>query len=277
MEPIVTAVVLNFRTPLHAVKCVQALKAQDIAERLKILVVDNHSDDDSAGILRTRLAAWPDVELLESARNSGFGAGNALAIRRIATPYLLIINPDNELAPDALGIMLARMEADPRIGIVAPKLVHEDGSVRDSSRSFPGIRDVVAKRTPLRSLFPKTLERYLQAGDSPDRERETDWVVGACMLIRTDVYRDIGGFDERFFLFFEDIDLCRRMWDAGWKVVYCPAAVATDRKRRLSEGGVLSLLRRPAGRAHIRSAISYFAKWAGKKPPDTARQAQISH
>ncbi len=277
MHAQVTAIVLNFRTPLNAVRCVQALKGQSVADRLKILVVDNHSDDDSAGILRVRLAAHPDVQLLESAVNAGFGAGNALAIRRIETPFLMVINPDNELSPDALEIMLSRMDADPKIGIVAPKLVHEDGSVRDSSRSFPGIKDVVAKRTPLRSLFPRSLDRYLQASESPDRERATDWVVGACMLMRTDVYKQIGGFDERFFLFFEDIDLCRRMWDAGWKVVYCPAAVATDRKRRLSEGGVLSLLRRPAGRAHIRSAISYFAKWAGKKRPESARQAQISH
>lgn len=277
MEAPVTAIVLNFRTPLHAVRCVDALKAQTVADRLRIVVVDNHSDDDSAGILRTRLAGIAGVRVMESPVNTGFGAGNALAIARADTPYLLVINPDNELAPDALEIMLSRMEKDPAVGIVAPKLVHEDGSVRDSSRSFPAVKDVVAKRTPLRRLFPHSLDRYLQAGQDPDRERTTDWVVGACMLIRTDVYRRIGGFDERFFLFFEDIDLCRRTWDAGFKVLYCPAAVATDRKRRLSEGGVLSLLRRPAGRAHIRSALRYFAKWAGKKPPEAARQAQNSH
>lgn len=259
---LVTAIVLNFRTPLNAVRCVQALKAQTAADKLKVLVVDNHSDDDSIGILRTRLAKHPDFSLLESPRNAGFGAGNALAIKRIETPYLLIINPDNELAPDALDIMLSRMEADADIGIIAPKLVHEDGSIRESSRAFPRLLDVIAKRTPLQHLFHRRLEHYLQSTEDPNRERDTDWVVGACMLMRTDVYRQIGGFDERFFLFFEDIDLCRRMWQAGKRVVYCPSAVATDRKKRLSEGGVLSLLRRKAGRAHIRSAIRYFRKWS---------------
>lgn len=262
IAPIITAIVLNYRTPLNVVRCVRALQAQTIADKLRILVVDNHSDDDSIGILRTRL---PDISILESSYNSGFGAGNGVAIARVDTPYFLVLNPDNELLPDALAIMLERMEKQPDIGIVAPKLIHEDGSVRESSRAFPHLMDVIAKRTPLRRVWG--LDRYLQTREDPDTERDTDWVVGACMLIRTADYRSIGGFDERFFLFFEDIDLCRRMWAAGKRVLYCPKAVAKDRKRRLSEGGVFSLLRRPAGRAHIHSAMRYFAKWQGSELP----------
>ncbi len=238
-----------------------ALEKQTIADKLDILVIDNHSDDDSIGIIRNRLSHLPHVRILETAENIGYGNGNAIGMKQAATPYVLIINPDNELQPDALEIMLKVMESDSTIGIAAPKLIHEDGTVRDSARSFPRLFDTIIKRTFLSSIFRKRMDFYLQRHFDTNAARDVDWVVGACILIRSELLQKIGGFDPRFFLFFEDMDLCRRCWNAGFRVRYVPEAVAGDRKRRLSEGGVLSVLLKKTGRIHAISAVQYFWKW----------------
>jgi GT2 family glycosyltransferase len=261
MKPLVSAIVLNYRTPKNVVACVQALKKQTIADRVHILIIDNHSEDDSIGFIRNRLSSMNNVEILEAPRNLGYGQGNELGMKRATGDYILIVNPDNELHPESLALMVKEMDAHPDIGILAPKLIHEDNTVRDSARAFPTFSDVLIKRTILSSLFPARMDRYLQRSFDPDTERDVDWVVGACILMRRDLFEQIGGFDPRFFLFFEDTDLCRRCGNAGLRVRYFPKAVASDRKRRLSEGGALSVLLHKTGRILIASAVKYFWKW----------------
>jgi N-acetylglucosaminyl-diphospho-decaprenol L-rhamnosyltransferase len=259
---LVSAIVLNYRSPQYTVTCVHALTKQTIADRLEILVVDNHSEDDSIGVLRNRLKHIPHVRILENHANTGYGSGNAFAIHHAHGEYLLIVNPDNTLLPDCAEQLVEALRADPSIGIVAPQLIHEDGTIRDSYRSFPRFLDVIAKRAKfLRGFFTKRIDRYLQADTDPHESHEVDWVVGACFLIRKDLFQQLGGFDPRFFLFFEDIDLCKRIRQAGKRVIYLPRAKALDRKRRLSEGGLLSLFRSRVGREHVKSGIKYFAKW----------------
>lgn len=264
---IVSAVVLNYRTPQEAVRCVEALLRQTIAHSLKIFVIDNHSCDDSIGVLRNRLRKYTNVHILESPRNVGYARGNTLALQRAQGDYILIINPDNTLELPGLERMVHAMEEDLTIGILAPRLLHEDGTIRDSYRTFPSVMDLLIKRTVLRHVFPGRMRQYLQWGQDPSVSRDVDWVVGACLLIRRTLLEQIGFFDPRFFLFFEDIDLCRRSWETGKRVVYFPEVTATDRKHRLSEGGLLSLLLHRTGRAHIWSAFSYFWKWRGHPLP----------
>ena len=264
-SPLVSAVVLNYRTPQEAVRCTEALlRGEGLGGVLEVFVIDNHSCDDSIGVLRNRLGKFSNIRILESPRNAGYARGNALALTRAGGKYLFIINPDNTLEPAGLARMVAVMEADPTIGILAPRLLHEDGTVRDSYRS---VTDLFIKRTVLRRAFPGRMRRYLQWDQDPQMVRDVDWAVGACLLIRRSLLEEIGAFDPRFFLFFEDIDLCRRSWAADRRVVYFPQATATDRKRRLSEGGLLSLLCHRTGRAHLASAAKYFWKWRGHPLP----------
>lgn len=258
--PRVSAIVLNYRTPQDAVRCVQALLDQTVTD-LEILVTDNHSEDDSVGVVRNRLLEDPRVRLVEVARNIGFGKANNYAARYAEGEYLLFINPDNELEPRGLEMMIAKIDSDPSIGIIAPQLVHRDDTIRDSYRSFPTVFDLIIKRTFLRHIFRRRLRRYLQWDEDPSEVRAVDWVVGACFMIRRSLFDELGGFDPRFFLFFEDTDLCKRVHQKGKKVLYFPEVKAKDRKRRLSEGGILSLFLKPAGRAHIVSAMKFFIKW----------------
>lgn len=260
-SPIVSAIVLNYRTPMDTIRCVQALLAQTIADQMEIIVVDNHSQDDSIGSLRNRFRNEPRVRIVEARRNLGYGQGNALGIRHAHGEYLLIINPDNELEPRGLERMVAEMEQHPDIGILAPQLVHPDGSIRDSFRRFPTITAVFLKRTILKWLFPTPVDRYVQRDMDTKTVRDVDWVVGACLLLRHFFYKELGGFDPRYFLFFDDIDLCRRCTLAGKRVIYFPLVCATDRKSRLSEGGPFSLLTKWTVRTHLRDALKYFWKW----------------
>ncbi len=252
---------LNYRSPQDTVRCVHALRKQSIADQLEIIVVDNHSEDDSIGVIRNRLAKLPSVHIIETSQNLGYGQGNGFGTRFAQGQYILITNPDHELEPRGLVQLIHTMEEDASIGIIAPKLVHEDGSRRDSARAFPTLLDVFIKRTKLATLFPLRMHRYLQHDLDLSKPADTDWVVGAVLLMRRELFARLGGFDPRFFLFFEDADLCRRIRSEGLRVVYDPQVTAHDRKRRLSEGGVLSLLRRKTGRIHIMSALKYFWKW----------------
>jgi GT2 family glycosyltransferase len=262
--PLVSAIILNYRSSRDSWKCVLALRAQTIADQLEILLVDNHSCDDSIGYLRNRVrASEPSVRVLESGTNIGYGQGNELGVQHAKGQYVLIINPDNELEPDALEKMVEEMRRDPSIGIIAPQLVHEDGTIRDSYRTFPTASDLIIKRTMLRKFFPDRMRHYLQHDRDMSVTRDVDWVAGACLLIKRDFYLELGGFDPRFFLFFEDTDLCKRTWKAGKRVVYFPAAKARDRKHRLSEGGLLALFTKKTARIHLASAVKYFWKWRG--------------
>lgn len=265
-SPLVSAVVLNYRSPQQAVACVQNLLAQSFAGRMEVVVVENHSEDDSIGVLRNRCLRDPRVRIVESPRNGGFGSGYNLGIRHARGRYVLINNPDKILEPRGVEKFAAKLQGDPSIGILAPKLVHGDGTLRYSARAFPRPLDVVAKRTFLARFFPGRIARYLQTREDPSRERDVDWVVGGCLFMERDFFLSLGGFDDNFFLFFEDTDLCRRCLEGGKRVVYLPDVVASDRKRRLSEGGMLTLLLTRVGRAHIGSGLKYFAKW-GVRPP----------
>ena len=239
----------------------QALERQTISEQIEILVVDNHSQDDSIGVIRNRLTQLPHVKIIETPKNSGYGQGNTMGTGYAHGKYILIINPDNILQPTALELMLAEIEAYEDIAIVAPKLVHDDGTVRHSARSFPDLMDVIIKRIAPHSMFRPRMNKYLQLKENPDQPRDVDWVVGACMLIRKSALEKVGSFDPRFFLFFEDMDLCRRMKNVGYRIRYFPEAIAGDRKHRLTDGSLLSLVCSRSGRAHIGSALKYFYKW----------------
>ncbi len=242
-------------------RCVQALLNQSLGDQLEVIVVDNHSCDDSIGVLRNRLGKEERVHIIETPRNLGYGQGNAYGAQFAHGPYLLIINPDTLLAPSGAEDLCRYLEQHSDVGIVAPKLEFDDGAVRSSFRTFPTLADVTIKRTPLRRLFPKNVDRYLRRGEVPSAPAPVDWVVGACLCIPKALFTELHGFDPQFFLFFEDTDLCRRCAALGKQVVYHPGITARDARQRLSGEGAWELLFTRAGRQHMRSAMLYFAKW----------------
>lgn len=261
MKPQVSILVLNYRNPESTVQCVQGLLAQSASGSTEIIVIDNHSQDDSVGVLRNRLSAYPSVRIVETPKNHGFGYGLNYGSRYASGEYLLINNPDKRLPADAIERLLCALRNDTGCGIIAPKLVHADGTRRLSIRAFPRVIDILSRRSFLGKLFPGSLRRYLMLDADPEKSGEVDWVVGGCFLIRKNFFESLGGFDERFFLFFEDTDLCKRVRKADKTVRYYPSVVATDKRSRLSGERFFDLLLKKTGRIHVASAVKYFWKW----------------
>jgi N-acetylglucosaminyl-diphospho-decaprenol L-rhamnosyltransferase len=217
---LVDVVVVSYNNRDQLRGCVEPLASD---ESIHVIVVDNASTDGS-------LAAVGDlpVESLALTHNHGFGAGCNAGWRRGNAPFVLFLNPDARIEGRSLRRLAHALESDPRVGLAAPRIVHEDGSLHFSQRHFPSLRSSYAQafflhRLMRRASWTNELERDERAYAHP---ASPDWVSGACMILRRDDLERLGGFDERFFLYCEDTDLCRRVRNAGLDIRYEPRAVA---------------------------------------------------
>ena len=212
----------------------------------------------------------PEIKTIQAKANDGFAVGNNLGINQAQGKYIMIINPDIAVVPQALEKMVNFLEGHRDIGIIGPKLINPDGSVQYSCRRFPNFLTPVYRRTVFgKSRFAKRpIDNYLMKDFNHEVTQEVDWLFGACLLMRKSMLGKIGLFDERFFMYFEDLDLCRRFWQAGFKVLYFAEVEMVHYHQRLSaeRGGVLGIFSR-AGRVHILSGIKYFVKYFGAKLP----------
>ena len=212
----------NVREDLTA--CLASLAAAARGCGAETIVVDNASSDGTVAILRDR---FPKVRLIVNDQNRGFAVGTNQAMAAARGDYLLLLNPDTLLPAGALAELLACAEAHPEAGIVAPRLHNPDGSLQYSCRRFPTMKAALFRHTVLGRLFPgnRWSADYTMAGWAHDALREVDWVSGACMLVRRDLYRRIGPLDEGFFWGSEDVDYCYRAHQAGFRVLYTPRPV----------------------------------------------------
>lgn len=228
---------------------------------LQVVVVDNASTDGTVAMLRDE---FPWVEWIVSEANLGFTAGNNLGLSRCRGRYLLLLNPDTRLAQeggaDPLGEMLAFMEAHPRVGLLGPRLVYGDGSPQPSRRRFPTLAMALMESTLLEQWFPRNRwARAYRLADQPDGATQyVDWVTGAALLVRREALEQVGGLDERFFMYSEELDWCRRLRGAGWEVAYLPTATIVHHEGQ-SSGQVVA-----ARHIHFEtSKVLYFRKHHG--------------
>lgn len=223
---------------------------------VEVIVVDSASTDDSVAMVAVE---FPWVTILPQMENVGFPRGNNIALARARGRALLLLNPDTVILDDALPSLLAYLDAHPDVGAVGPQLLNADGSVQSSRRRFPTLATGVFESTWLEGLAPGVLRRYYALDLSDEATADVDWLTGACILVPRAVYERVGGLDEAYFMYSEELDWCRRIKEAGWRVVYHPAARVVHHSGKSSEQAVTA--------RHInfqRAKLRYFRKFHGR-------------
>jgi len=225
-----TAIVLNWNGHAYLAACLAALLAQEYPIE-RIVVVDNGSTDDSLAFLRQR---FPDVPVLVNGGNVGFAAGNNLALRNLTSDAALLLNPDVVLSPGCLGALAATLAADPTVAIAGCKLWYPGGETLQHGGGY--------------ITRPQAMPGHYGIGEADagqhDAARDVDYVIGAAVAVRRTALEQISLFDEGFFLYFEDADLCARARAAGYRVVYEPQATAIHVESAVAVRGSFSYYQR---------------------------------
>ena len=222
----VSIVVVSWNVRALLERCLSSIRAEAAAWPggvVETLVVDNASRDGSVALLQQ---AFPEAHLIVNPENRGFSAACNQAFARCSGDAILLLNPDAELVPGALSTLVAYLEGHPEVGVVGPLLLNPDGTVQSSRRRFPTLATAFLESTIIQDSFPGLphLRRYYCLDQPDDREQQVDWLVGACLLLRRKALAEVGGLDERFFLYFEEVDWCLRARPAGWRAAYLPQA-----------------------------------------------------
>lgn len=228
-KPLVSALIVSYNVKPLLLKCLEALYAHaDVP--LEAVVVDNASTDGSAAAVA---ADFPDTIVLQQSRNLGFGRANNVGLERCQGRFVLLLNPDVTVNPQAVGRMADFLITRPDAAAVGPRLIFPDGKVDpDARRSFPVPSSLFYRTVGLSRLFPRSrvFGRH-NMGHVPDTEvHEMDAGTAACMMLRMTALDRVGFFDPRYFMYGEDLDLCYRLKLGGWKIFYLPNATAIHHK-----------------------------------------------
>jgi GT2 family glycosyltransferase len=252
--PRVSAVIVSFNTREHLLRCIVSLESH-VTLPLDVVVVDNGSSDGSAGAVRR---THPAARVIENGVNLGFAAATNRGLREARAAYCLLLNSDAEVTAGSVEALAAILDERADVGIVGPRTVGADGGPQVSFG--PDLTPVSEwrQRRLVRALRERRPETVREVEMMSAREQEPAWVSGACLLARKSALDAVGGLDERFFLYEEDVDLCLRARQAGWRVLYTPRAVVMHHLGRSMET-IPALSRLEYDRSHLR----FYAKHRG--------------
>ena len=223
----------------------------------EVIVVDSASSDNTVPMLQTQFA---QVKLIALDNNLGYTRGNNIGLKAASGRYLLLLNPDTAIIGDAIPCMIRYLDEHPEVGIVGPHTLNGDGTTQSTRRRFPNFWIGLFESTWLQPYAPKSLldYYYVANGTPPDATLEVDWVQGSAMMVRREVYQQIGGLDEGYIMYSEELDWCKRAKQAGWHVVFLGDAQIVHYGGKSSEQVV--------GRSHLlfqQSKLRYFRKYHG--------------
>ncbi|MBI4567949.1 MAG: sugar transferase [Planctomycetes bacterium] len=255
--PALSAIIVNYHTRDYLRDCLRSIARETAGLDAEIIVIDNNSPDDSAGMVARE---FPKVTLLANALNVGFSRGVNQGLKIARGRAVLVLNADVVARPGSIRALLACLAAHPEAGVVAARLLNPDGTLQLSCRTFYTFSIILWRRTPLSRLWPAPgfLRRHLMSDWDHAQDREVDWALGACLLVRREALAAVGGMDERYFLYLEDVDWCLRMRRAGWKVIYCAGAEMVHHHLQASRRGGFSR----DYFTHFFSMLRFYDKWS---------------
>jgi N-acetylglucosaminyl-diphospho-decaprenol L-rhamnosyltransferase len=245
--------------------CLQSIVQSPPGEyTLEIIVVDSASTDSSLQMVQNQ---FPQIKLLPQTENLGFSRCNNIGLQAATGRYVFLLNPDTEIVGDALAKMIAYMDANPTVGILGPHTLNTEGTTQSTRRRFPSLALGFVESTWLQHFAPKSLlDHYYAADVADDAVRDVDWVQGSALLARREIYTQIGGLDEGYVMYSEEMDWCKRAKVARWRVVYFGQADVVHHGGKSSE--------QVTARKHIHfqeSKLRYFRKFHGWLPAQTLR------
>ncbi len=258
---------MNYGNSENIRKLVTSLKKNPPSGKWELIIVDNDSPNNDTENLDLFFAGEKNIKIIKLPKNLGFGAGNEKGVEKASGQILAIINPDIEIKKDCLNELLNVLNTDEKVGIAVPQLLNPDGSPQTNARNFPTILGLLGHRIfKMKSASSAYLRKDTKEGGDIV---PIDWAQGSFLVMRKNFFlKKLKGFDPRFFLFFEDTDLCRRTWEMGKRVVKVKKAQAYHGTERLSGGNLFLAIRKKTFWIHLHSAMKYFWKYLGKKKPE---------
>lgn len=250
-----SVVILNWNARDYLVAALHSIVDQEWKANIEVIVVDNHSQiDDSVAVVQRD---FPQVRLIANDRNIGFAAGNNIGWRESRGRYILFLNPDTVVHPHAFDQLVEWMDTHPKVGGCGPMLLNNDGSLQASCRAFPSFGAGIFRNTLLGRLFPNNpwSRSYLMQDFRHDQERAVDWLSGSALMVRREALEQTGAWDEDYFMYCEDVDLCYRLKQAGWERYYVPHATITHRIGGSSDWAQGAMIRR-----HHASMLRFYFK-----------------
>ncbi|MEX1997079.1 MAG: glycosyltransferase family 2 protein [Candidatus Andersenbacteria bacterium] len=268
-------IIVNYNTGALTQACIESLLTQKLPPRTEIIVVDNGSSDTSVSFLR---ADFPEIMVIDNIKNMGLAAGVNKALAQAQGQFYLVLNPDVIALPGSVMILTQFLQAHPDVGVAGGQLLSPSGKVQYSCYHFYKLLTILYRRTWLGQtrLGKKEINHFLMKDFDHRQVQDVDWLMGSCLALRAAAVKVIGGMDERFFLYFEDVDWCRRFWQGGWRVTYVPQARFSHFHQRTSQGTLMGIITNWATREHIRSAFKYFWKYRGAPLPHSAQLSGTS-
>ncbi len=258
-------IIVNYNSFPLTKHCIRSIDVQHLPFKTELIVVDNNSHNRRDEFFQEE---FPDVHLINSDANEGFAKAVNKGIAYARGRYILVLNPDIVVMDHAIETLYEFMEQNPRVAVTGPKIISPNGELQESCRKFITPKIILYRRSWIGQFHfaSQAIERNLMAEWDHATTRDVDWIMGSSMFVRRSAIEEVGPMDERFFMYMEDMDWCRRFWEKGWRVTYLPQAQMVHYYQRMSgrANGVSILARNKLARIHLLSGFKYFWKYLGK-------------
>ncbi|MDQ5931696.1 MAG: hypothetical protein QG607_397 [Patescibacteria group bacterium] len=262
----VAVVILNYKMRALVEECLATLfrDIEGSGLTVSIALTDNKSDD---GLIEWVKEKYPQILTIVNDGNVGFARGVNPGLRMLDAEYYFVLNPDTQFVnPSTIRQLYDWMENNPKVGVSSPKLLNADGSLQYSCHRFPSLTVQLIRRSPLAKyrFFAQYVDKFLLKDIDRTLQRPVDWVQGSALFIRGTAMKQVGLLDERFWMYFEDTDWCRRFWKAGWLIYYLPQISLLHVHGRGSAkvpGMIMPIFKNKLAREHLKSWALYFWKW----------------
>lgn len=251
-------IIVSWNVRDDLLKCLHSINENKPSCTYEVIIIDNASTDETADMIKKH---FPEIKLIANHDNRGFAAANNQGMKVSQGEYILLLNPDTILHPKSFDILIDFLENNKDVGACGPKLLNTDGSIQGSVRHFPSFRGALHRHTAFKFLgiFKSEYKNWVMHDFKNDKQKDVDQIMGAALLVRKSITEQVGLMDERFFMYYEEVDLCYRIKQAGWRIVYIPQAVITHIGGGSS--GQITVSKRIMATA---SLLEFFRKHRGK-------------